>query len=140
MRQKIAAVAACLAVSVGLAVAPVASAEAWAPPEGPLFNDPQGGLAAKYRLEHRISEAVRNSRPGSTILIATYLLDRAPVVDALVAAHKRRVSVRVVLDGGISTGPARRLKRVLNRDNRRRGLRWGPDASFAIQCAGSCRG
>ena len=30
--------------------------------------------------------------------------------------------------------------RSLNADNGRRGLQWGPDQSFAMQCTGSCRG
>ena len=116
------------------------AASAWAPPEGPLFNNPKGTYAAKYRLVLRIEKAIRNAPGGSTVLISTYLLDRKASVDALVAARRRGVHVRVVMDGGINTGPAKRLKYMLNRDNGNRGLKWGPDESFAIQCSGSCRG
>lgn len=117
-----------------------APATAWAPGEGALFNNPKGSTAAKYRLQLRVEKAIRNAVPGSTVLIATYLLDRRPPVDAMVAARNRGVSVQVVLDGGIDNGPSRRLVRSLNADNGRRGLQWGPDRSFAMQCAGSCRG
>ena len=116
------------------------AALAWAPSEGPLFNNPKGTDSAKYRVVLRVEKAIRNARRGSTVLISTYLLDRKPAVDALVGAKRRGVRVRVVMDGGIDSGPARRLKFVLNRDNGRQGLRWGPDGSFAVQCVGSCRG
>jgi phosphatidylserine/phosphatidylglycerophosphate/cardiolipin synthase-like enzyme len=140
MLKRLTAALACLVVGSVLAAGPATSAQAWAPPQGSLFNNPKGNTAAKYRLERGVEAAIRHALPGSTILVATYLMDRAPSVDALLGARKRHVSVRVVLDGGISTGPARRLKRVLNRDNGNQKLRWGPDRSFAIQCAGSCRG
>lgn len=113
---------------------------AWVPPEGALFNNPKGDYAAKYKIALRIEKAIKNARPGSTVLIATYLMDRKESVDALVAARNRGVGVQVVLDGGIDTGPAHRLVRELNRDNGRAGLKWGPDRSFALQCMGSCRG
>lgn len=125
---------------LGASGASATSIGLWAPPEGALFNNPKGNADARARLSMRVEKAIRNARPGSTVLISTYLMDRKPSVDALVAARNKGVKVRVVLDGGIDTGPARRLKRVLNRDNGRLGLKWGPDDSFAIQCAGSCRG
>lgn len=117
-----------------------APALAWAPNQGSLFNNPKGSTAAKYRIQLRIEKAVRNALPGSKVLIATYLMDRRESVDALVAARDRGVSVQVVLDGGINTGPSQRLVRRLNADNGRGGLEWGPDRSFAMQCSGSCRG
>ena len=115
-------------------------AMAWAPPGGAVFNNPKGSVAAKYRLQLRVEKAIRNAVPGSKVLIATYLMDLRGPVDALIAARKRGVSVQVVLDGGIDNGPSRRLVRALNADNGRGGLEWGPDRSFAMQCAGSCRG
>ena len=116
------------------------SAMAWAPNEGPLFNNPKGSKAAKFRLQMRVEKAIRNTPRGSKILIATYLLDRKASVRALVGARRRGVAVQVVMDGGINTGPSRTLKRVLNRDNGSGGRRWGRDNSFARQCRGSCRG
>lgn len=128
-------------VSVCLAAVMCApAATAWAPSEGPTFNNPKGSTASKYRLQLRVEKAIRNARRGSKVLISTYLLDRRPAVDALVGARRRGVSVQVVMDGGINSGPSRRLKYVLNRDNGRAGRKWGPDNSFAVQCAGSCRG
>ncbi len=131
---------AALASALTAVVLVAAPAMAWAPGEGPLFNNPKGSLAAKYRLQLRIEKAIRNAVPGSKIRISTYLLDRRASTDALINASKRGVSVQVVMDGHIDTPPSRNLQRALNADNGRGGLQWGPDRSFAVQCAGSCRG
>src|SRR5215217_1451763 len=137
MLKRFTAALASALTAVALVAAP---AMAWAPAEGPLFNNPKGSLAAKYRLQLRIEKAIRNAVPGSKIRIATYLLDRRASSDALINARKRGVSVQVVMDGHIDTPPSRNLQRVLNADNGNAGLQWGPDRSFAVQCAGSCRG
>jgi phosphatidylserine/phosphatidylglycerophosphate/cardiolipin synthase-like enzyme len=129
-----------LAAALTATVLVATPALAWAPPSGATFNNPKGTTAAKYRLQLRVEKAIRNAAPGSKVLIATYLMDRQPPVDALIGARNRGVSVQVVLDGGIDNGPSRRLVRSLNADNGRRGLEWGPDQSFAMQCTGSCRG
>lgn len=121
-------------------VAFVPAAAAWAPAKGALFNNPTGSKASKYRIQLRVEKAIRNTPRGALILVSTYLMDRKASADALIGARRRGVHVHVIMDGGISTGTARRLKRVLNRDNGRRGRHWGPDDSFARQCAGSCRG
>jgi phosphatidylserine/phosphatidylglycerophosphate/cardiolipin synthase-like enzyme len=137
MLKRFTAALASALTAVALVAAP---AMAWAPAEGPLFNNPKGSLAAKYRLQLRVEKAIRNAVPGSKIRIATYLLDRKASSDALINARKRGVSVQVVMDGRIDTPPSRNLQRVLNADNGKAGLKWGPDQSFAVQCAGSCRG
>jgi len=75
------------------AVALVATpAMAWAPAEGPLFNNPKGSLAAKYRLQLRIEKAIRNAVPGSKIRISTYLLDRRASSDALINARDHGIT------------------------------------------------
>jgi len=116
------------------------AAMAWSPGEGGYFNNPRGSTAEKFRLQIRITSAIRHTPRGGRIMIATYLLDYGPAADALIAARNRGVSTQVVMDDDIDTRHSRRLQRVLNRDNGRGGLRWGPDNSFAIQCQGSCRG
>lgn len=116
------------------------AANAYAPGEGPIFNNPKGGYASKFRLQTHVEKAVRSTKRGQTILISTYLLDRRQSADALINARGRGVSVHVVLDGAIDTAHSRRLQRVLNRDNGNQGKEWGPDDSYVVQCAGSCRG
>lgn len=133
---------ACLSTALlAVLLAPAAhAAPTWAPDEGPVFNNPKGSQADQFRLQLHVEDAIRHTQKGATILISTYLLDRVASVDALIAARKRGVKVQVVLDGGIKNGPTSRLKRVLNRDNGKKKLRWGPDGSFAKSCKGSCRG
>ena len=118
---------AALASALTAVVLVAAPAMAWAPREGPLFNNPKGTLAAKYRLQLRVETAIRNAVPGSEIRIATYLLDRRASSDALINARRRGVSVQVVMDGRIDTPMSRDLQRVLNADNGNAGLQWGPD-------------
>ncbi|MDQ3615740.1 MAG: phospholipase D-like domain-containing protein [Actinomycetota bacterium] len=120
----------------GILWAPAAAAVA----DGPIFNNPKGGTAAKFRLQTHVERAVRATPRGATVLISTYLMDRRQSADALINARNRGVRVQVVLDNDIDTVQSRRLQRVLNRDNGNGGQLWGPDDSFAIQCVGSCRG
>jgi len=141
MLKRLGAVIVCLLVSVTL-LSPAATA---ALTDGPIFNNPLGGKAAKFRLQAHVERAVRHAPRGSTILVSTFLMDRRQSADALIAARKRGVAVQVVMDDDIDTGSSRRLTRVLNRDNGRLAadgtpVKWGPDDSFVVQCAGSCRG
>jgi phosphatidylserine/phosphatidylglycerophosphate/cardiolipin synthase-like enzyme len=116
------------------------AATAYTPRPGPIFNNPTGSMAAKFKLLTHVERSIRSTRRGETILISTYLMDRRQSADALINARKRGVSVQVVMDGGINNRHSRRLKSALNRDNGNKGRKWGPDRSFAIQCRGSCRG
>ncbi len=132
-----------LATVLGLAPA----AAAWEPSEGAVFNSPEGKPKAKWRIITHVEKTIRNTPKGETILIASYLFDRKQSVDAMIDAHKREVHVQVVLDGEYGrTHQARRLGRVLNRDNKPNlpkeddPARWGPDESFLVYCQGSCRG
>jgi hypothetical protein len=100
-------------------------ASAYEPTGGGLFNVPRpwGSAAQKYRLVQHVEKAIRRTpgpserNPRPTILISTYLLDRDQSVDALVAACRRGVSVRVILDEDIDNRNSKRLIRVLNADN-----------------------
>jgi hypothetical protein len=129
------------------------SAAAWEPAGGAVFNDPQGGFAARWRIVQHIDDAVRRTPSGQRILISSYLMDSVSSADALVAAHARGVHVKIVLDGDQgNTAVSRRLAGVLNADNidpdtgepyrdeNGRALPWGPDRSFVVFCKGSCRG
>lgn len=124
---------------------------AYAPPRGATFNvpTPWGSHAEEYRIVRTVDNAIWHIRPTSwdrhpVIYMSTFLLDDKPSVDALIAARKRHVSVRVVMDRSIESAQARRLMRVLNRDNRgaisSNPATWGRDHSYALMCRGSCRG
>jgi len=123
-----------------LAMSTVLAPAAFALRQGAIFNNPKGSYASQYRLQLHVERSIRATHKGGTILVATFLLDRKQSADALIAARNRGVDVRVVLDGAIDTVHSRRLQRVLNRDNGRKGQQWGPDNSFVVQCRGACRG
>jgi hypothetical protein len=100
-------------------------AAAYEPAGGGMFNVPRpwGTKAQKFRLVEHVERAIRETprftegEPRPTILISTYLLDRAPSVDALIDACKRGVSVRVIMDEDIDNRNSRRLIQALNADN-----------------------
>jgi phosphatidylserine/phosphatidylglycerophosphate/cardiolipin synthase-like enzyme len=130
------------ALAVVFALAPPAAA--WEPSSKPVFNNPWGKKAAKWRIVNHVNKAINRSPRNSTIYISAFLFDAKSSADALIRARNRGVHVQVVLDGDDArTRQARRVKRVLNRDNVWRAdapLRWGPDQSFLVHCEGSCRG
>jgi hypothetical protein len=112
-----------LAVVLPLALVFVPAA-AYAPPRGAVFNvpEPWGGNDANYRIVASVEKAIRNVRKTRrvrhpVIHISTYLLDRRPSVDALIAACRRGVAVRVILDEDIDNKNSRRLITALNGDN-----------------------
>ncbi len=90
-----------------------------------VFNvpDPFGNTGANYRIVSSVEAAIRavprrtKKLKYPTITIASYLLDRGASVDALIAACRRGVGVRVVLDSGINNPHSRRLISSLNGDN-----------------------
>jgi len=94
-------------------------------------------------MEH-VEKTIGSTPAGETILISTFLFDRRLVVDELIEASKRGVSVQVIMDSAIESGQSRRLARRLNADNTKPPLtgaaRGGPDRSFTYMCQGSCRG
>jgi hypothetical protein len=111
-----------LALVGGLLIAPPASA--YRPAPGGTFNVPKpwGGNVANNRIVRHVERAINHTRPTRkdpkpVILITSFLLDRTPSVDALVAACRRGVSVRVILDRDIVNRNSKRLIRVLNGDN-----------------------
>ena len=112
-----------LAVSL-VGMSPV---NAYEPRAGALFNVPRpwGSTAENYRLIKHVEQAIRRtqgptaSEPNPVILITSFLLDRSASVDALIAACRRGVSVRVILDGDINNRNSRRLIAKLNGDNNR---------------------
>lgn len=104
-------------------------ASAMGPRGGAVFNvpNPYGDDAANYRIVKKVEHAIRNTvptrkHPHPVIHVSTYLLDRPTSVKTLIAACRRGVQVRVILDEDIESRPSRKLITALNADNvRRRG-------------------
>ena len=109
----------------GFASAPPPAAKQRSGAPVATFNvpDPWGSTRANYAIVNSVEAAIRNVPRRSkrikhpTITIASYLLDRSQSVDALIAACRRGVGVRVVLDAGINNPQSRRLISALNGDN-----------------------
>ena len=123
----------------------------YTPPQGATFNNPLGGTAARRTiLRHviRSIDSVRGYRvrrtsdcprspelyPGE-IKISLYSIADLHFVDRLIAAHRRCVSVQVLMNDHLDarTSPSwARLLRGLGGDRQRR--------SFAYRCHRGCRG
>jgi phosphatidylserine/phosphatidylglycerophosphate/cardiolipin synthase-like enzyme len=123
--RRLSALVALLAVTlvVGL-LGPPATARV-APRDPGTFNviAPWGPPPARWRIVTGVEKAIgnvparRKHHPRPRIYIATFMLDRKRTVDRLIAACRRGVSVRVILDDDVESRPSRRLRGVLNADN-----------------------
>lgn len=121
--------------------APVAAA--YEPPGGPVFNNPKGDRAAKFRIVNTLNKAIRNAPRGSTVLMSAYLFDNGGTYDALVGAWRRGAHVKMVLDGKFArNAKTRRLAAKFNRDNTGAPApaKWGADQSYVVFCRQACRG
>ena len=125
-----------LLLPLGPAGGPAAAAPAAAHPPKPSanahFNDPLGSPAAQRRLLSQIINAVRRAPSGSVLRMAVFSFGDPETADAVVAAHRRGVHVRIVFAGDHANPAMSRIMKELghNRDAR----------SFAIECHASCRG
>ena len=102
-------------------------------PGYPLFNDPTGPPSAQYRLVRHIDAEIAGAPRRSTIRLAAYSFALSRVSRRLIAAHRRGVLVRLVVDQRSRTwGSVRRLGHLLGHDVHAR--------SFVKICSHSCRG
>jgi phosphatidylserine/phosphatidylglycerophosphate/cardiolipin synthase-like enzyme len=110
-----------VALTVGLTSGPAA---AYRPESGATFNVPKpwGREVGNFKILRKVEKAIRNTRPTKrrphpAIHVSTFLMDRPQSSRALIAACRRGVSVRVIIDQEVKSRPSRRLTRVLNADN-----------------------
>lgn len=112
------------------------------PARGATFNNPYGGSAAAFRISHKIVRTINSVGRGHKIRIASWNFRSPAISRALIRAHRRGVSVRVLMDYGnwnpdISNAIARRTHVALSRGDKHR----RPDmTSWLRRCHGSCRG
>ena len=115
---------------------------AYEPPAGGTFNVPRpwGSDAERYRIVRTVEKAMKEAQgptaanPNPTIHISTYLLDRHQSVDAMIAACRRGIGVRVILDEDIVNRNSKRLIKTLNADN----VNAKPGGGFTRPQAGPC--
>ncbi|MGH3414617.1 MAG: phospholipase D-like domain-containing protein [Marmoricola sp.] len=100
------------------------------PDSGAHFNTPRT-KQAQWRLERRVVAAINHAHKGSYIKIALFSFDRKPVARALVRAHHRGVTVRVLLNDHQYTHAQRILKRGLGGNRHHR--------SWSYMCTHGCR-
>lgn len=120
-----------------------AQAGKYTPGPGVTTNNPLGGKAAKQRINRKLIRSVRSTRPGQTIRVASWNIRNRTFENALIRAHRRGVSVRVVVARGNAraSNPNPGVNRL---QNALRG--WGNKKRKAQRksglrrCRSSCRG
>lgn len=107
IRKRIGVTAALVGVLLSSGVsAPAVAADVPPISTGAVFNNPQGTTAEKNAVKSHIINAIDNTQSGRMIRAALYALKDADYTNALVAAHQRGVTVRVVLDSSFVSSPA----------------------------------
>ena len=121
--------------------AALARERAWTPRDSTYFNYPEAKRAAdRFRIRNVILAAIKATPGGASIRASTFTFVDTSISSALIAAHRRGVSVQVVVNRKESrkSRSFRTLARALNR--RPRGTVVNPGTSFVSTCSGSCRG
>ncbi|HEY3528489.1 MAG TPA: phospholipase D-like domain-containing protein [Nocardioides sp.] len=131
-----------LALAAGMTSPAQASPDHYNPTGGATFNNPYGGNAAAHRIVHKLVRTINSVTSGHKIRIASWNFRSNRIADALIRAHRRGVSVRLIMDYGnwnpdVSNRIARRTAIALSRHNKHRkpGM-----TSWLRRCHGSCRG
>lgn len=106
--------------------------DSYAPSTGALFNNPTGREVARRRLFRHIIRTVDSVPPRGTIRFAVYSFADKATADALLRAHARGVSVKLIFSGKNVYKPMTRMRKALGSNPRA--------DSFAIFCEKSCRG
>lgn len=119
--------------------APAQAGGRYTPAVGVKFNNPIG--SSEREIFRHLVRSVRSTPGSHEIRIASWNLKSETIVDALLAAHRRGVSVQVIVARG-NANPENpnisynRLKNNLNGDKSRPKSR----RSWARTCTSSCRG
>jgi PLD-like domain len=135
----------------------------YTPPGGPKFNDPYGSRATRRALLTHVIKTI-NSVPGyrlppgidpatgkrvacptnpaeypNTIKIALYSIADQSFVDALIAAHQRCVSVKLLMNSHLNVDNSPSWRRLVNGLGMR-GANFAAKRSFAYRCSNGCIG
>jgi hypothetical protein len=115
---------------VGVSVATAATAPVYSPKDSTIFNNPRGSRSQQRAIITQLDRSIDAAPKGSTIHMAQYLFDIDSTADRLVAAHKRGVNVRVLIDDGTRTPQIKRVRKALGTDKSK--------GSFVATCSHSC--
>ena len=102
----------------------------WVPGDHMTFNNPKASKKKRYAIITDFNKAIESVPAGGQIRMAMYLFDIKSVANNLIAAHKRGVSVQIVIDGEETNKWIRKVKRALGKNKSKR--------SFVATCAHSC--
>ncbi len=114
----------------------------WSPGPATTFNYPFASTTERDAIRHRVLKAIKYAPSGSRIRLATFSYYDARLSRALIRAHKRGVSVQLLVnrDGKRLDRPYAKLQGVLgDRRKPRKGM-TASEVSFARSCLRSCRG
>ena len=120
---------------------PTQSTSKWKPKAGVRFNEPRQAKKS-HTINRYIRNAIANSPRGSQIRLVTWNYSNALFVNDIVAAHKRGVSVRIIMANGLAKSQGAgsfypRTRDALALGNKKR----DPDmTSWFRTCMNSCRG
>ena len=115
----------------------------WTPSAGVRISNPLGGFLQRRAVLRLIIQSIDHTPRRGKIRIASWNVRSDDVVDALVRAHRRHVSVRVIVDRGNAN--ARNPNESVTRLNRQLGRHGNDERSRAQRsgvrkCRGACRG
>ena len=131
MKKLIHPLVALVVLALGMVFVPSAEAKAtYAPTAGASFNDPTGTRAEQRVLMDQIRGAVNNAPAGSIIRFVAYSFDYKPMADALIAAKKRGVQVRLLIDSHTDTAQLAALRKALGTNKSK--------SSYIRTCKYSC--
>lgn len=147
MRKTITSFVATAVVAVSLVglQAPASAAgtpDKYVPKAGPAFNNPYGKEKDVRRLIRQVNRTIDSVPRGGKIRISAWNVRSANITSALIRAHRRKVSVQVVMDRA-NWNPnnpnqdAARLAAALKVGNKKRSAE---KKSYLRRCVGSCRG
>jgi hypothetical protein len=130
VKRMVLAVVSALAMVVALGAVSPAAAAPYTPRSGLVFNNPRGTKAHQLGIITTIDRSIDAAPRGSTIWMAQYLFDIDSTANKLVAAYRRGVQVRVLIDDGNQTKQSKLVSAVLGRDKRK--------PSYVTTCRHSC--
>ncbi len=113
----------------------------WKPKAGVRFNDPRRA-GESHTINRYIRSAIANTPKGQQIRMVTWNFSSSLFANDLIAAHKRGVSVRIIMAHGLAKGQRAgsyypRTRDALAKGNKKR----SPDmTSWFRTCKSSCRG
>ncbi len=111
------------------------------PRDRTMFNYPLSRvLKDRYRIRHQIRMAIQHAPGGSSIRLATFTFDDKLIERDLINAHRRGVSVQVLVarQHAAESASLHRLTAALKRKRNKSAPKSRP--SFTRICKNSCRG